>query len=542
MPRYQDDKLSVKEIPSFRKGYSSYTQGKSTCDDEEFPYGVNVVLDNNGSATKRAGSTRYGGEVASGKATRGMGILKTSTLNELIVAAGTAWYNNDGTTNSALTGFTFTDNLQTHFCQAGGNLYGANGTDNLCYTNNGTSVTEISSNGNKGLWPVFYNQRLYMTNTANPDRIYYSNPYAIDLTASPPTITWTNFATFNTDLSATPKKNAGYITLFPGSGVEITRLFLDNSAGSDYLYAYTKSHGIWRISASATANSDGSINHNVSQVVTNYGATSGRSVIKVGNDQWFYDRDNYYSLGEVAQYQNIRVSTKTGRVRTEIASFANKSNVASGFYKDKLYISYQNGSYNDRILVYDVRLNAWGAPIEGINANDFIEYEDDSGVRRFLVGSSNSSDSYIYELESGTDDQATAVSATFETKSTDCDKPGLIKYFAFIDVFYTMVYGVLTYEVFIDEVSSVTGQVQLGNSSDYPAGVGSLPIGSFTIGNEFDPNTTFASLQQNNSFRIDCNYTEGKKISVRFTNNVTGEQFKIDKLNIWYIQGDVQQQ
>jgi len=541
MKNYKDDEqLKSYSLATFKGGYNSYASGKATVADNEFPYGQNVVLDNNGSIMKRNGKQRYGGVVATGKAIRGMGWLYNNTYNRLIVAAGTAWYYNDGTDITALTGVTFTDDKPTHFCQAMDRLYGANNTDKLAYTSDGEAITEQTSNGNVGDWPIYYNQRLYMTNSTYKDRIYYSNPCDVDLTANPPTLTTSNFGTFDTDLNASPKKNAGFIVLIPGGGVEITRLWNDNTSGTDYIYAYTKRHGIWRISYNS-ANDDGSIAHNVTQIVTANGCPSGDSVVKVANDQWFYGGDNFYTYGESAQYQNLRINTKSGRIRTEVNSITSKSSVVGGYFRDKLYFAYQIGTYNDRCLVYDIRMNAWGAPLVGIKANCFLEYEDSNGTTRFLAGSSDSSDSYIYELETGTNDNDEAVSAFFETKSTDC-KTALLKYFGFIDVFYTTLYGVITYEVWIDESLSLTGQVQVGNSTDKPSGIGSRPIGSFPIGKEYDPATTFASLSQNDYFRIQCDYASGHNISVRITNNNTGEQFKIDGINIYYLVGSVYEQ
>lgn len=540
MPKYRDDPLRDYELKSFDGGYNSFTASKLLVDDDEVPYGENVIFDDNGAATKRAGSRRYGNEVASGKAILGINRLKNTTYNKLIVAAGTAWYGKSGDTYTALTGVTFTDNKKTRFVQAFDKLYGANNTDALAYTSNGTSITSISSNGNIGDWPVFYNQRLYMTNATYKDRIIYSNPYALDPATNPPTLTgFSDAAMFNTDLTASPKKNAGYIVLLPGGGVEITRLFVDTDGGTDYLYAYTKAHGIWRILPVADALADGSIAHTVSRITSSYHTPSGESVLKVGNDQWFAGYDNIYSLGEVAQFQNIRVSTKSGRIKSEISSIATsgKSKIAAGFYKDTAYFAYQTGTYNDRMVIYDTILNAWSTPIKGISVAQFYEYEDDDGVRHFLAGSDNSADSYIYELESGTDDAGTAISAVFETKSTDCGKQGLIKRFAFIDVFYSLVYGQLSYEVFIDETSSITGSQVLGNSSSRPVGVGSMMVGSFLVGAEYDAATTFADLRQNDSFRIDCEFNPGKKISVRFTNNNLGEQFKINGIKAYFVEG-----
>jgi hypothetical protein len=542
---YLDEPLTIYDIPNFKKFYNSYTQSKNLVDKTEIPYGINVVADDNGAASKRAGKAKYGVEVLSGHAVSGMGVLHNTTYNELIVSAGTHWYDHDGTsTNTALTGVTFTTDLDTEFCQAIDRLYGANGTDKLAYTTNGSTITEQTANGNVGKWPVYYNQRLYMTNTTFPDRIYYSNPYTIDLTQSPPAFATTNFGTFDTSLTpSTPatNKNAGYIILMPGGGVEITRLFQDNQGATDYLYAYTKQHGCWRIGTVAAANSDGSIAHTIAQIAPSASCPAGRSVGKVANDQWFYGGDNEYSYGEVAQFQNSRITVKSGRIRSEMTSIpaTYKSKVASGFFQTKRYLAYTVGSFNDRMVIYDTRLNVYSTPIVGINASCFLEFIGADGGRRLLAGSSDPSDSFVYELEVGTDDVGTAISATFETKSTDCDRPGLKKYLAFIDVFYSMLYGQLTYEVFVDEVSSITGTIQLGTSLTVPSGAGTQVAGTFLAGQEYDSNTTFPDLQQNSFFPIDCGYSPGRNVSVRFTNNNTGEQFKINSLRFYFQEGEI---
>lgn len=530
-------KLKSYKLPSFRKGYNSYPASKSAVDDEEIPYGQNVWLDDNGSATKRNGKSAYGPQIVSGKALMGGGVLKNTTYNRLIIACDTAWYYVTSSAKTALTGLSFTTNKKTHFEQAIDRLYGANNTDKLAYTTDGATITEQTSNGNVGDWPVYFNQRLYMTNASFPDRIYYSNSYSLDLSTNPPTLTTTNFGTFNTDLTATPKKTAGYIVLLPGGGVEITRLFRDG----DYIYATTKRHGVWKIGTVSAANSDGSIAHTVSTIITQGGAPSGGGVGKVDNDIWYYGWDNIYSLGEVAQYQNVRRSVKSGRIKSEMTSVANsgKTGVEFGQFKGKVWWGYQTGTYNDRCEVYDTILNAWSTPFTNINANFFVNYIDDNGVEHFLAGSSDSSDSFLYELDTGTSDNGSAINGIFETKSTDCGLPGLIKRFAFIDVFYSLVYGTLTYQVFIDEISSITGTALLGNSTSLPVGVGSQMLGTFMVANEYNANTSFASLAQNDSFRIECNYESGKKISVRFSNNVAGENFKINGIVVWFLPGSV---
>lgn len=538
MPKYQDDPLRDYDLRNFSGGYNSYTASRALVKENEIPDGRNVVLDDNGSVTKRGGTARFGAELASGKAPKGIGVIKTTSINKLIVACGTSWYDVDSTTSVALGGATFTDDLDTDFVQGVDRLYGANGTDNLAYTDDGANITSVTSNGNIGRWPVVYGQRLYMTNTTYPDRVYYSNPTTYSTTSSS-AYAIGDFGTFNIDLSATPKKNAGFIILMPGSGLEITRLFKDSSAGTDYVYVYTKEHGIWRI-AYASVNSDGSIAHTISQVVTADGSPAGKSVIKVGNDQWFRSKWNYSSLGEAAQYQNIRISTKGGRVKSEADAVAGSdlSKIAAGFYKEQVYFSYPLGTYNDRALIYDTRLNAWSAPLTNFNINRYLEWIDDTDTSYFLGLSANSSDSYVYRLDTGTNDNSTAIDAYFDTKSTDCGYPGRIKRFAFIEVFYSQIVGELTYQVFIDEDEAVTSALQFGSSASATSGIGSKIVGSFTVGSEFTAGSS-TGIVRNDSFRIDCSYTAGKKIYVRFSNANVSENFKIDAIKIYYLLGDV---
>jgi hypothetical protein len=536
-------------IKNYSKGYNSYSNSKTLIKDEEIPYGKNVWLDDNGSLTKRPGSVKHGGEIVAGKAPKQGAQFRTSAVNELIVACGTLWKKKNGSSWDTLSGLTFTDDLDWDFTQTVGTtegtsrLYGCNGTDKLAYYN-GSTITEQTSNGNVGNQVVAFNGRLYMTNSTYPDRIYYSNPWSYSATTAAFSIS--DFGTFDTNLSATPKKNAGYIMLDPGSGLRIKKLKVYSSSGQsqDSLYVWTD-RNLWKVvPGEIVSGGDGSLPHTISVIVDGKGTTSPKSVVQVGNDVKFYDFDNIYSLGEQAQYQNIRISTLSGRIKSEIDSvaLAGKGKVAMGFFKDRLWFAYTAGTYNDRVCVWDSRLNAWSPPFQGLNIGWFLDFVESDGTHRWLGGSSNSANSFVYELNTGVNDDDTAISAEFEDKSTDCGYPGLIKRYAFIDVFYALLYGALTYEVFIDEVLSITGKVQLGNSASMPSGIGSRSIGSFVIGSESTPGQTFASLQQNSSFRIDCNYAAGKKISTRFTNNNTGEQFTINSKLIYYLPGDPNEQ
>ena len=90
-----------------------------------------------------------------------------------------------------------------------------------------------------------------------------------------------------------------------------------------------------------------------------------------------------------------------------------------------------------------------------------------------------------------------AINAIVEFRSTDDKKPGTVKRYAFRDVFYSMVYGSLSYQQLLDEVTAVQDTQQLGNSTNFGAGSGSMPSGSKSSGSNYDPSITFATLKQN---------------------------------------------
>ena len=538
------DVLQPYPVPSFTGGFNSYTASKSNIQDNEIPRGNNAELDDNGSMTKSPGSIRYGGQMDNGHAVTGLGLLQNPTYNTVIAACSNHWWKIDGSagTAAALSGKTFVSDLDTDFTAALSNLYGANGTDDLCYTNNASSVVDISANGNIGRWPTFYNQRIYMTSTAYPDRIYYSNPYAVtnsNTGGAGSTSVLTGFDDgnmFNTDLSASPKKNAGFFILQPGSGVTITSIFADGN----YLYLYTVRHGTWQVGAVQTANSDGSISHTIQQVSLRGNSSAGRSIIKNLNDQWFYNYDGYYSYGEVATYQSPRQSIQSGRIKSELSSIAvaGKTKVIAVPYTEKVIIAYQVGTYNDRIIKFDNRINAFSTPLIGINASCFLEYYDSTGTRRLLAGSSNSSDSYVYQIETGTNINGASISSFFETKSFDCGLPGVVKRIGFIDVFYSLLVGNITYYVYADESTLIaTDSIQIGSSASSPSGVGSKLVGTFPVGTEFSSST--ASTSTNSKFRIDCGFTACKRVSVRIVNNNISEQYKIDSMVIYHQPGSI---
>lgn len=539
------------DFKGFNGGYNSFSGSRSNVKDNEIPaipgQTQNVILDDNGSPQKRSGFTIFSAALTRNAPVTGLDVFQTGSQNSVIAASGTSWWNITAGRATAYTGKVFTANKQTTFCAATGVMFGANGADNLCYSPDGIVANEITANSLVGTYPVFYNQRIYMLSTLR-DRVYYSNSYGFTNASTGGSITVSTAITgfdyanmFVTNLAATPtKQNAGFLVFEPGSGVVLTALRKDG----DVLYVYSAQHGFWTITPNSTVNSDGTIAHTVSHVVSGIGAPAPRSIAKVSqNDQYFYGGDNIYSRGEVQYYQSPRVTTQSGRVQSEMRGISQtaKPNVAVQFYLNKVYVAYQTGTlFNDTIIIKDTVLNAWSTPFVGIPVSCFCDYTDSAGYRHLLAGSSDPSRPYIFELNVGTTDGGLPINASFETKSSDCGSAGLIKYAAFVDVFYQLLSGSLDCQVVGDETTVLavyTRQQQLlGTGSN---GVGSQIVGTFLVGAEFTPGSIIAATSYEGQFRIAVKYKQYRRISIKFSNPRLNEQFKVNNVVVWFKEGSI---
>lgn len=523
--------LKTWKYGGFSKGYDSFDGSKSAVENEAYPYGKNSYPTGRGSVGKAPGAARYGGQVNPGFAVQNGIQYKTASFDYLIVHSGTqTWRKTSPTVWTAMTGAAWLSTERVWFVQAIDRLYACQSTGALYYTVDGLSWTALPTSGagkgQCGVTPRFYNQRLYIIDPAT-GYIWYSNPYTT--TTSPPARAAGDFGTFDTDLTATPKKNAGFIELIPGSGVIPTCLYFDSADSTEALYAYTARNGYFKITAVSTALADGSIAHSVIQSNGYFGTFAPLSVGKIGNDQWFYDGMMLNSLGEVALYNNIRVSPKFGQLKQDLGSINSSyaSLPALGFLDNVVYFAYPTGTYNDRVIPYDTILKAPGSPMYGFNCAFFLRYQD-GNVQRLLYGSSNPSDSYVYDMGNGIDVGNVPVPFEFETKSTNNDLPGIVKMLAKATVFYTQIYGTINYALIFDEDRQITGSIQVGTSTNHPAGLGSTPLGLYMLGRDYDPNTTFATLSTNSYFQIEGEFEQYEKVSVRFTNSVSGESVTID--------------
>ena len=536
-----DDPLQKFSLPSFKDGYNSYSLTRSQIKDTEVSGGQNTRADDNGAMAKRKGKVFASPLMQTGYPISALGQLKKVSGLTKLLASGTGIYSFTDTTSTLLTGNTFTPAPaeQCSFTSAVGRCYFNNGIDAPYYTSDGATLVAQA-----GSFPAkyvrFYNQRLYCVRPQYPDRVYFSNsvdPLPTSSATEPQPYTYGNFGTYTVNLSLTPIQNAGFLMFLPDSGVVITDLHTKGNS----LFVYTLEHGIWQIDSIDTLNTNGTVSHRVQQLIKSGGCPAPLSVFTSDNDQFFYGSDNVYSLGEVALYQALRTTPKSGRVQSDMRSVpsASLSKVVSVQFKNADYIFYTNGAYNDRCLVLDKVLNAWSTPYVGWNVSCGQVYYETDGRIRFLAGSSNPADPRVYELEIGTDDNGTPIDANFRDKLSNCGVSGRVKRFAFSNIFYSSIIGSLNFSAYIDGTLVASGIVSAKGSNVSAHGVGSQQVGLSQVGRDAVGGITSPVLTLSDSyFVIDLNYTAGEKMEIVYQNGNTGEQYRILGRDNYFILGD----
>ena len=551
----QDTQLNEHSFPSFKDGYNSYAQTRSQIKDTEVSGGFNTRADDNGAMGKRKGRVAASPVLASGYAVSALGTLKTAagTLVKL-ASAGTGIYAYTDSTSTLLTGATLTPTTAKYcrFAQAIGRTYFCNGVDQPYYTTNGTTLT-MQTGAFPMRFPVFYSQRLYCVRPAYPDRLYYSNPIAVDITTTggePAGYTASNFGTYSVNLAASPVQNAGFIIFVPDSGVTITDVISKASATNDAIYVTTLENGIWEVVASASLNANGTVSHTIRQVIKSGGVPAPLSVFPSDNDLELFGSDNMYKLGEAALYQSLRNSPTSGRIQSDMRAIPASllADVAGVSFKNTSYIAYGLGTYNDHVVVRDRILNAWSTPYTGWNVSCLQVVNETDGRQRLLAGSSNPSDSKVYELESGSDDAGTAIDASVRFKNTDLGHPGRIKRTAFANVSYSQIIGYVSYDVYIDGrllKSDVWYASQSGQSSaigtGVAGGIGQTAVGKGVVGKDGAGTGSSVSVATDSYFVIEVDYEPGEKIEIVMRDSTTSNSFKITRIDFYFDLGDQQE-
>jgi hypothetical protein len=510
----------VKEfiIDNLVGGYNAYVN-KTQVRDNESPDMINMDFVGESAIKTRQGFIKYtSSEIVSDHKPTGIFTYDTGASIEVVYSCNTSFYKGSGGTN--ISGITYTADLDTNACQVGDRLYIANGTDDLSYYDGTNTVTTgIASAPADPKFCVFWNKRLYTNDETNPDRVYFGGAMAADGTVA-------NTGNFG---SGSPSYG-GYFGF--GKGKKVTGFA---KFGSAYLYVFLED-AIYRISPTSGTGTSSALDHTIELVTNSYGAVSHRSIDQVENDIFFLAHDGIYSLGEQPNYVSLRTKELSARVKTLIdsVSASDLKRAAAHYYKHRYYLSITTGSYNDRVLVYDTRYQSW-TYWDGYKAGAWAVAKDgDDGLHLYFT-SDDSSASYIYEAEQGTNDDGSAISWHFYTKCYNQDDFARAKIYQKGRVLFGNVYGVVDIDVVIDE-TEITKQMSVGESSTYSDGWGSLPMGTFPLGLDYNTpdGTTYEDLTNDHRF-FDIDQ-QGNSIQLKFSGSTLDEACQIEQFQIKYLE------
>ena len=511
-------KLAKFTIESFVGGINAFAN-KTNIKDNESPDMINMDFVGVRGIKKRSGRTRLAGEVESGKAITGTFIYrKADGSNELLCSADTNIYKWNGSSWDAVSGGTITAGAIVNTAQVGDRLYICTGQDALQYYD-GTELTTTGIDLNDGepanpsiCWS--YGKRLITNSTTagNEDKFYVGGRIT---DAGATTIT----GDFDEE-SPSYGAIAGY-----GKGKKIAAF----GQLKNYLYVFLQNGEIHQVSYSAGESA--ALTFNDSIVSDTIGAINQRSLEIVENDIFITWYDGIYSFGEVANFTSYRTRNLSERIDNifQTISRAYIEKIYMIYFKERVYVFYRkSGSYNNAVMVFDTRYKAW-LLWDSINADSATVYKDTSGEHLY-AGSSNSADSYVYELESGTSDNGVAISSKYLTKCFDMGDFSQLKLFFDTRILFGPTLGSVSIVAYISD-GETNFTASTGTSSTYSDGLGSRMLGDHALGLSYNTPDGTELDNPSNDYRVfNLDAVEGTNLQFEFSNNNLNEDFQIESI------------
>lgn len=489
--------------------------------DDELSDLINIVFVESGAATKRDGIDTVGTGLSNPP--RGLGILKTDSINQIVTIDGTGMKYLNGSTWSAVGGaITFTADKETTFTQARGVLYAWNGTEG------GTSYdgSNASRPGTmpKARFSIFYQGYHCAAGVdTQKNRLYISvSSDAADFTNGATTLHNSTEVPGATVFAGT---GAQFVDIEKDDGDEITGL----AKFQDVLIVF-KNRTVYQITFDNTGTPT------VSPVTRSVGCVSHKSIENVENDVFFLSRYGYYTLGNEPNFFNvIRNNELSARINPLIQTINRTyySKVASIYYKSRFWSAVPQGgnATNNQVLTYDRRYYAWSKH-DTIEANHWSIYIDSTNTEHLYYASET--EAQVYEVtESSFSDNGQPIDASLTTKAYDFGNFDVYKQFLNVRFLFRQVSGVINIKVYTDG-DTLVKSTQINPSSGFGAGtMGTLLLGEELLGGEASGVST-TSITTNIPYEVPIN-KKARTVKFQISNNRNGENFVLLGIAITYV-------
>lgn len=562
------------DLPEIRvispaKGLNTY-MSDTNVDDAETPDALNTEYYEKGNPGTRRGTLYVGNSVDS--RVRGMASLYLSAGTRFLLRnSGTALYKLVAGVWTAITGVTFTSDLQTTYVTAKDKIYIHNGTDNMARFD-GTTLDQPAT-GVKAKFGVFYKgYHIIGGNPTYPSRIYISNPINPgDFTGSSGTAS-AGAATTLTDSSKAWGVNdfsKQQITITEGTGAGQVRTISSNTStvitvtsawgtNPDNTSKYTIASGNWiEVSKDDGDKITGlglfqdvcvvfkerstyqmTFDENGIPVITpvnmGIGCVSHRSICTVENDLFFLSRNGVYVLGNEPNYFNvIRTNELSLRVRPTLDQItpSNLENTAAIYDDNKYMLAIPIGgtTYNNRVLAYDRRYLGWSL-WDAINANCFVVYIDSTNQKHTYFGSDNSG--YMLEMYQAYNDNGQAINAYWKSKNYDLEAFDRYKRWFDASVKLGTVTGSVSLTITADGIDNLK-TVAIGTAQGVSTGFGAGIFGSRIFGTG-SGSSSGVQTASNVVKRIKIN-KKARTLQLKVASNAVNERFVLMGYVITYI-------
>jgi len=226
-------------------------------------------------------------------------------------------------------------------------------------------------------------------------------------------------------------------------------------------------------------------------VVTNLdydgGATAHTAITRVENDVYFMADLGVVSLSQRQGVSgSFRSSPISRNIQTKMDLVTDKA-ICASFYSQRTHNYYlsvadDGTSLNKTIYVLSFITGGW-TYYQGINANGFFEHEDANGDWHMLA--LNSYGGQTIEMETGYDDNGSAIASTLKTKVYDFETTGLVKVFQRCDLG-----GIHTSGSSVTATITVTNKAQVTRSATVAYNAATDILGSTSTTYETDPLAT----------------------------------------------------
>lgn len=250
----------------------------------------------------------------------------------------------------------------------------------------------------------------------------------------------------------------GYVYIDPKSGDDITGLA--TQPGSDNIIVFKNNSSYSVRLDTITLGNYTILDPQYQPVSTSIGCSSHDSIQTVENDVFYFGKKGLYVIGYEPNFLNIiRTNEISARIRPYLETLSDDDyeNCCSMYINNKYVLSFPN---RKEMIVYDRERGAFVGPWKlpwGISK--MLKYFDSTGTEKWVLGSSESNNTYTFE-SSVNSDNGTTITKTLRTNKEPFNSWSTLKIIKLFYVLFRRVTGTVTVNLLMEDRTGATTTVK----------------------------------------------------------------------------------